>query len=197
MARKGTNYMKRLNMVKEAKIIHLVASAILLLSGIFLIVFFDVAKPAVRWLIAAGLILCGIARTMGYFANDLYRLAFQYDFAAGGLSLIMGVLLLFAPEQVLDALPYALGCYVVLDGLLKIQTAFDAKAFGMKKWIGLLIFAILVAICGIVVLIGSTQWNRIVLLGVAIAVDGAENFWNTMATVRVRAKKEDRFGELL
>ena len=67
----------------------------------------------------------------------------------------------------------------------------------MKKWIGLLITSALVAVCGIVVLIGSTQWNRIVLLGVAIAVDGAENFWNTMATVRVRAKKEDRFGELL
>ena len=189
--------MKRANIVKEAKIIHLIVSAILLLSGIFLVCFYDIAQPAVRWLIATGLILCGMARVLGYFANDLYRLAFQYDLAAGGLSLIMGVLLLFAPERVFDALPYALGCYVIFDGLLKLQTAFDAKVFGMKKWIGLLITSALVAICGIVVLIGSTQWNRIVLLGVAIAVDGAENFWNTMATVRVRAKKEDRFGELL
>ena len=34
-------------------------------------------------------------------------------------------------------------------------------------------------------------------LGVALTVDGAENIWNTMGTVRIRAKKENRYTDEL
>ena len=189
--------MKRANIVKEAKITHLVVSALLFLSGIFLICWPEAGAVIIRWLVGANLILCGIARVLGYFANDLYRLAFQYDFAVGGLSVIMGVLFLICPAEVLKTLLYVLGVYVILDGLLKLQTAFDAKAFGMKKWVSLFVCAIVVVVSGVVVMIGSTAWNHTVLVGVALALDGSENFFNTMATVRIRAKKKGRFEELL
>ena len=67
----------------------------------------------------------------------------------------------------------------------------------MRKWIGLLVSAAAVSVCGIAVLVGATAWNRVMLTGVALAVDAAENIWNTMATVRVRAKGQDRFEDLL
>ena len=67
----------------------------------------------------------------------------------------------------------------------------------MKKWIGLLICAATVSVCGIAVLVGATAWDRVILSGVALAIDAAENIWNTMATVRVRAKGKDRFEDLL
>ena len=190
--------MKRANIVKEAKVLHVTVSALLLLSGVFLMAWPDVGSTAVRWLVAMNFIVVGAVRMLGYFANDLYRLAFQYDLAVGGLCVILGVLTIVCPPAVLDDVYYALGIYILLDGLLKLQTAFDAKAFGMKQWVGLLISAAAVAVCGVVVLVGgSTVWERVVLVGVAFAVDAAENIWNTMATVRVRARKEDRFGDLL
>lgn len=189
--------MKRANIVKEVKIIHVVVSALLFLSGIFLIGWPDIGSIAARWLVGANFVLVGAIRVLGYFSNDLYRLAFQYDLAVGGLGAILGVLLFFCPENVLEALPYALGVYIILDGLLKLQTAFDARAFGMKQWIGLLISSAAVSACGIVVLIGSTNYNHIVMVGIALAVDAAENIWNTMATVRLRAKEKGRFEELL
>ena len=189
--------MKRANIVKEAKITHLIVSALLFLSGIFLICRPELGAVIIRWLVGANLILCGIARVLGYFSNDLYRLAFQYDFAVGGLSVILGILFLICPEAVLITLLYVLGVYVILDGLLKLQTAFDAKTFGMKKWISLFVCAIVVVVSGVVVLVGSTAWNHTVLVGVALSVDGAENFFNSMSTVRIRAKKKGRFEELL
>ncbi|MBE6555401.1 MAG: hypothetical protein E7663_04110 [Ruminococcaceae bacterium] len=189
--------MKRANIVKEAKITHVVVSALLLLSGVFFIAWPELYSASVRWLVGANFIVMGGVRVLGYFANDLYRLAFQYDLAVGGLSVILGVLILICPADVLETLPYVIGVFVILDGLLKLQTAFDAKAFGMKQWIGLLISAALLGACGIVVLIGTSEWNRIILVGVALIADGAENIWNTMATVRVRTKKKDRFEDLL
>ena len=189
--------MKRANIVKEVRIIHVIVSALLFFSGIFLIAWPDIGGVAARWLVGANLIITGAVRILGYFSNDLYRLAFQYDLAIGGLAAILGVLIFMYPDKVTELLPYVLGTYVILDGLFKLQTAFDAKQFGMKKWIGLLISAAAVSVCGITVLVGATAWDRVVLSGLALAVDAAENIWNTMATVRVRAKGKDRFEDLL
>ena len=189
--------MKRANIVKEVRVIRVIVSALLFFSGVFLITWPDIGGIAARWLVGANLILTGAVRTLGYFSNDLYRLAFQYDLAIGGLSTILGVLIFMYPNNVPELLPYVLGTYIILDGLFKLQTAFDAKQFGMKKWIGLLVSAAAVCVCGIAVLVGATAWDRVILSGVALAVDAAENIWNTMATVRVRAKGKDRFEDLL
>ena len=189
--------MKRANIVKEVRVTHVIVSALLFFSGIFLIARPDIGGFAARWLVGANLIRTGVVRILGYFSNDLYRLAFQYDLAIGGLAAILGVLIFMYPHKVTELLPYVLGTYVILDGLFKLQTAFDAKQFGMRKWIGLLVSAAAVSVCGIAVLVGATAWNRVMLTGVALSVDAAENIWNTMATVRVRAKGQDRFEDLL
>lgn len=189
--------MKRANIVKEVKIIHVTVSVLLFFSGVFLFVWPDIGGIAARWLVGVNFIITGLVRLLGYFTNDLYRLAFQYDFALGGFAAILGVLIFLYPNKVVELLPYVLGTYIMLDALFKLQTAFDAKLFGMKKWVGLLASAIAVCICGIVVLIGATGWNRVILTGLVLAVDAAENIWNTMATVRVRAKEKDRFEDLI
>ncbi|MBQ8338963.1 MAG: DUF308 domain-containing protein [Clostridia bacterium] len=190
--------MKRANIVKEARLTHVIASALLLLSGMFLLIWHrELGELTIRWLLGANFVVTGAARLLGYFANDLYRLAFQYDLGMGGLCVILGVLIFISPEKVLESLPYVFGTYVIIDGLLKLQTAFDAKAFGMRKWIGLLISAALVCVCGVMVLVGSALWSRMVMIAIALVMDGAENIWNTMATVRVRAKKRSTFEALL
>ena len=56
------------------------------------------------------------------------------------------------------------------------------------------------AVIGVVLLIISaleTTENVITLTGVTLMLDGAENVWNTMGTVRVRAKEKNRFEEEL
>lgn len=187
--------MRRANIVKEARVVHVIVLALLLLSGVLILAWPDLAGKVVQWLVGLNLVITGAARVMGYYANDLYRLAFQYDLAMGPFCVILGVLLLIYPQNVTEILPLAIGVYIMLDGLLKLQTAFDAKAFGMRQWWGLLSAASIVAVFGIVVLVLSVTVPRARLAGVALLLNGAENIWNTMGTVRVRAKKENRFEE--
>ena len=110
---------------------------------------------------------------------------------------IFCVLCVIRPDSIQSVIPYAIGIYVLLDGLLKAQTAFDARAFGMKHWGGLLTSSAVLSLFGILALVGLTMWPQHILVGIALILDGGENVWNTMGTVRVRAKKEDRFGDLL
>lgn len=185
--------MRRADIIKEARVVHVTVSVLLLLSGVLILAWPDLTRVAVKWLVGVNLIVTGAARVLGYFANDLYRLAFQYDLAMGPFCVILGVLLLIYPQNVMEIMPLAIGVYVMLDGLLKLQTAFDAKAFGMRNWWGLLTAASLVALFGIVVLVLSVVVPQARLAAVALILDGAENVWNTMGTVRVRAKKANRF----
>ncbi|MBQ8341992.1 MAG: DUF308 domain-containing protein [Clostridia bacterium] len=189
--------MKRADIVKEARAIHVIASTLLLLTGILFIVWSDLGSLTSRWVLCGIFALMGVARILGYFANDLYRLAFQYDLALGLFCVIFAVLHAIMPDSVTQVIPYAVGMYVLMDGLLKVQTAFDAKTFGMKHWFGLLISSAILSIFGILTLIGSAVWDPQLLMGIALVLDGGENVWNTMGTVRIRAKKESRFEDLL
>ena len=189
--------MKRANIVKEAKITHVTASALLLVAGVMFMAWADLDKDAVRWILGGVFSLMGAARILGYFANDLYRLAFQYDLALGVFCIIFGVLIVISPARAQIVLPYAIGLYVLLDGLLRMQTALDAKAFGMKHWWGLLISSITLTLAGVALAILSSQLNTYLAIPIVLILDGAESIWNTLGTVRVRTKKEGRYEELL
>ena len=190
--------MKRMEIVKEMRVVHLVMSMLMLLAGVFLLAWPDLGTVINRYLIGATFLLLGIARILGYFANDLYRLAFQYDLALGALALILGVLFIISPDNVQMALPYIIGVYVLIDALLKVQTAMDAKEFGMRAWLPLMITALFLTGAAIAILVLQTKFaDTHVLIPVALMLDGAESFWNTLGTVRIRAKKEGRYEELL
>lgn len=189
--------MKKANIVKEARIVHITASALIVIAGVIFTAWPDLVDIAVRWMLGGIFAMMGIARILGYFSNDLYRLAFQYDLALGSFCVIFGVLIVISPENAQPAIPYAIGMYVLLDGLLKLQTAFDAKEFGMKQWIGLLASSALLSVAGVLALLGfGFSLPERTLFGVALALDGAENAWNTMGTFRVRVKNNERFEKL-
>ncbi len=190
--------MKRMEIVKEMRVVHLVMSLLMLVAGAFLLAWPDLGTVINRYLIGAAFFLLGTARVLGYFANDLYRLAFQYDLALGALALILGVLFLISPDNVQSALPYIIGVYVLIDALLKVQTAVDAKEFGMRSWLPLMITALFLTAAAIAILVLQTKFEDThVLIPVALMLDGAESFWNTLGTVRIRTKKAGRYEELL
>lgn len=182
--------MKQPSTVMGAKITAVAVAGVLLLIGAFLIFYPDAKMEWVKYIVGPGCILMGAARLFGYFCNDLYRLAFQTGFAAGAFCILLGVLFIIAPENAMSAAPYVVGIYVMLDGLIKLQTAMDARTFGMSKWLILILSAVVVVALGFVTVILSVTSSEATLwIGLCLAVDGAENMWDTMYTVRVRARK--------
>lgn len=190
--------MKRLEIVKEMRIIHLIMSFLMILAGVFLWAWPEVATQVARYLLGGTFLLLGAARVLGYFANDLYRLAFQYDLALGALGFILGLLFLVSRDNVQAAFPYIIGVYVLIDALFKLQTAMDAKEFGMRSWVPLMITAVAITGAAIAILVMQTTLEETyVLIPLALILDGAESFWNTLGTVRIRTKKEGRYEELV
>ncbi len=181
--------------VKSAKIMHLCSAVVFLLAGI-LVAFFPMwNNPTSLGEIIVGIasIVIGTTGVFGYFSNDMYRLAFQSDFALGIFNIIFGVLLIINPDKFPVLLPTAIAILTLLDGGNKSQIAIEGQRFGISKWYLVLLSALIEIVMGVVLLILAylNVMDVHVFMGVTMGVVGATNFWTTMYTVRIRGKSSN------
>ena len=185
------------NLVKLAKITNTAASFLIFLAGLMLIFLPSTEVTSLqRTVLAVLFLLTGAAKMIGYYSNDLYRLAFQFDLAIRILCALLVGLLAFLPQRVLPTLPVLLSVYVILDALLKLQIAMDARRFGMESWIAILCSSLFRSLFALSALYSSFLTPS-VAIGIALGLDGLQNAWITMHTVRVRARKKnlsEKFG---
>lgn len=184
---------KNRSIVKEAKIINIAAAGCTWLPGLLLLLINE--PPAFqKWMFGTMCIIVAAAKLIGYFSNDLYRLAFQFDLTLGIFAGVIGVLMFVGPEGIIGFLPTIIGIYVILDGALKLQIALDARKFGMTKWLIILITSIIICLLGIsaeITLYAGLESGTLITLAVALMADGLENCFVTAYTVRVRARKKN------
>lgn len=191
--------MGKYDIVKQAKISNLIIYSFMVAVGLAMLIFREIPTNVETIILSVLCILVGGAKILGYFSNDLYRLAFQFDLAIGLFLAIIGVLTLIVGSKDPLGTVRLFGIYIFIDGLLKLQTAFDAKKFGIARWLVILLTAILMVGVGIVGLLASylEQISQLIVLDVSLMLDGLVNIWITAYTVRIRAKKknlEERFG---
>ncbi|MBQ2446666.1 MAG: hypothetical protein II272_09535 [Oscillospiraceae bacterium] len=186
--------------VRSAKIINIISASLMAVAGVLLMTV-DSMEEVLAQRILLGILfgLTGAARLFGFFSNDLYRLAFQYDFAFGILCELMTLLLVLAPEQNYGVMHMLLVMYALFDALLKVQMSMDARRFGMKCWGVILGTALAVGVAGAfaAAAIQTELIRGLVMVGFALCLSGVENCWITAYTVRIRAKKKnisERFG---
>lgn len=175
--------------VKSAKIMHLCSAVIFLVAGLLLALVPDFEDSGAfrNTVVGIASIIIGATGIYGYFSNDMYRLAFQLDFALGIFNVIFGILLLINPVQLSVLLPTVVSILTLLDGGNKSQMAIEGKRFGIQKWYLVLVSAVLEIAAGVVLILLAYHGRDVrAWMGVAMGLVGVTNFWTTMYTVRVR-----------
>ena len=175
--------------VKSAKVMHLCSAVIFLVAGLLLALVPDFEDSGAfrNTVVGIASIIIGATGIYGYFSNDMYRLAFQLDFALGIFNVIFGILLLINPVQLSVLLPTAVSILTLLDGGNKSQMAIEGKRFGIQKWYLVLVSAILEIAAGVVLILLAYHGRDVrAWMGIAMGLVGVTNFWTTMYTVRVR-----------
>ena len=178
--------MKHNQTIRSVRLAYLLLSAGVCLLGVVLIAAPEISARVLCRLGGGLLALFGVVKILGYCSRDLYRLAFQYDLAFGILLIILGCLMLFHTAPVLSLICALVGLWVLLDGLLKIQVAIDARRFGLGKWWLILAAAIPSGILGFVLLFRPSENVRVltVLLGVSLVAEGVLNLITVLTAVR-------------
>ncbi len=176
--------------IKRAKRGAIILSAVYFLTGAALFCGLTISPASLCLLSGIFLILYGAVRLLGFFSRDPYRLAFQFDYAYGLLSLTAGCLLMLFSEAIVTFLFPFWGLYTLFDGVLKLQTSRDARLFGLEHWWMILLLATVTCIAGIMVLLmpeASVNSERI--LGLSCGMSGASNTCIVAYTVRTPKRK--------
>lgn len=184
--------------ISRIKIAYSIISVGLILMGLCFTFFPEISALTMCYCIGAVSIVFGIIKLMGYFSNDVYRLAFQFDLSLGIFMIVLGAVEVIRPRALIGLLPFMLGILVLVDGLFKIQTALDSKKFGLKKWWISLAFGIIAGIVGIFLILDPFEGNKIltILLGLTLVIDGVQNLWMVFYTVRSRKAKDNDIIEI-
>ena len=173
--------------IRIAKIGTIVLSGVLCLFGLFLLLHLSFSGELVETWIGIAMILFGLIRIQGYYAKDLYRLAFEYDRELGALLLLLGIAVLVRDKHTLSGLLLAFGIFLVADGLFRLRICADARAFGVKSWRLLMILSILSGAVGLVMMFIQGENAAIAsgLLGGALLAEGILNLSVTLTTVKI------------
>ncbi len=173
--------------MKIAKLGYIGMSLITLALGICLICVPDISAQTMGWIFGIMMVVFGLIKLVGFFSGDLFRLAFQYDLAAGILMIMTGCALLFRPISVLSFFCMLLGLMVLADGLFKIQITMEAKRFGIRYWWVILLSAVLAGGLGFLLVLFPENSVRAltVLLGIVLAAESILNFCTVMIAVKI------------
>lgn len=178
-----------MDVLKKVKVVYSIVSLTLLLYGMFLVLY---PQIGMCWMYKIGGVLfigIGIAKVVGYFSKDVLQLAFQHDLAMGIVSMIIGLLMLIWTKDMMRILTICLGLFMLVEALLKIQTAIDARQIGMRGWWLILIIGLTTAVIGgLLVTVPIRGTNLIIrLMGLMILAYGIMNLYvvqNTVNTFR-------------
>ena len=176
--------------MNRIKALYITISILSLLVGIALVIWPGASVITICYVVGSAAILVGAVRLAGYFSKDSYNLNFQFDFAMGLVFLILGTVLIFHPGDTVAVLHFSVGILVLVDSVFKLQTALDAKHFGLKKWWVMLLCALLCAGLGLVLVILPFRTAEILVrvTGAALAVNSGENILTAGYTVKSKKR---------
>lgn len=170
-----------------AKTGYVVISVALCALGLIMIILPDFSITLAGTLLGVMMIVFGAVKIIGYWSKDLYRLAFQYDFAFGILMVPLGMFILFHPSEAVSFFYIILGVVILADGMFKLQMALDARAFGLERWQLIFVLAILAGVIGCVLIFHPSDSAEVAtaLVGTALLGEGLLNLIVALFAVKI------------
>lgn len=173
--------------MRAAKIGGIIVSVLLCALGVFMMLRPEASAYALSIACGVIFILLGVMKLVGYFSKDLYRLAFQYDLAFGLLVIAVGIVILSRPGEMMGLMCIILGLCILADGLFRVQTALNAKHFGLPLWWLILVWAIVTGIMGFLLLLRPGIGGRalMIFMGAALVAEGLLNIDTIVTAVKI------------
>ena len=173
--------------VRTARAGYLVSAALFGALGLALLLRPSFTVMDLHHLLGGGMLLFGAVKMVGYFSADLYGLAFQHDLAFGILLLALGLTMAVRSGGTFRTLALAVGLSILADGLLKLQTALDARSFGLDRWWLILASALAAGVGGLLLLVQPYRTRTAMeqLLGLTLVLEGVLSAVITLTAVKV------------
>lgn len=88
----------------------------------------------------------------------------------GIVSIVIGILMLMWTKDMIRILTICLGLFMIMEALLKIQTAIDARQIGMKSWWLILIIGLITAVIGGLLAAVPLRGTRLIIRVIGLTI---------------------------
>ena len=180
--------MDSVKVLKFARNGYIIVSLLFCALGVWLYQYPDTARTTIGILIGTLFILGGAIKMVGYFSDDYYCLAFQFDLALGILMEAVGIIIVCRRSVMQTMALFAIfGFMILADSLFRVQTCIDAKKFGLNLWWRILIIAFATGTLGVIVLAVPCQAVQAMtkLVGIGLVSEGVLNLLVAVFTVKI------------
>ena len=153
----------------------LLSALALMLLGLALLLWPEASLRLVCYLFGAVILVKGLLSIWGYVRAE-ERFFFDYFGLVFGIAAsALGVFLLLQPDTVVSVLPILVGIYVIVDAVVRLQSAFELRAMGYGRWWGFLILAGLSVALGVLMVVNPFETVQLLVMvnGVILLVEGA------------------------
>ena len=95
--------------------------------------------------------------------------------------------MLFKPSRAMNTMCIILGIEIVADGLFKIQTALDARRFGLGSWWLIMTLAVIAGAVGIIMMFSPSESSLFLtkLTGISLMAEGVLNLEVALCAVKI------------
>ncbi len=163
--------------MKFLKKSYFASSLAFILLGLALLLWPEVSLRVVCYLFGALILLKGLLSIWAYVRAE-ERFFFSYFTLLFGVAAsALGVFLLIKPDTVVSVLPILIGLFIVFDGVVRLQSAFDLKRAGFTAWWSFLLLALLSAVLGVLMIWNpfATVQVLVMAIGIILLIEGALN----------------------
>lgn len=152
------------------------ASLVLVVLGVICIVLPGVISAAICYVAGALMMIYGVLKVGGYFASKTHLMD---SLIVGVLLALIGFIMIYRHDEVINFIFTFLGILLMLDGVVKLMRAFEARGAKQKDWLAMLICAVIVLGAGVLVIADPFKGSNVavILLGVSLILDGLQNLY--------------------
>ncbi len=143
------------NSLKKSAWSAAIESLIIMIFGIFLVVWPDATISIVSNVLGAIFVVIGIYRIINYFIVKGQKDFFNNDLLTGILYLLIGIAAIMIGEDIANVFRIVVGIWMIYESLTRINTAIKLHAAGIKVWSYILIIALIMLVLGIFVTFNS------------------------------------------
>lgn len=159
--------------LKRSSWTDIVISIIFVLLGTLLVVKPFETLGAISVILGVVFIAMGVLKLVEYYTSDPKE---DYLLVMALVTVIVGVLILFASDTILSLFRIILGIWILISGVMDLQIVLEWREFKSPYWIISLIFAILMMFAGIIVLVNKdillkTMGIMVIFYGILDIID--------------------------
>ena len=187
-----------MELLKRLKTNVIISSALCIVIGIVLVIWPDLTMEIACLAIGAVLLIAGIMRLITYFTARDGSVYSQLNLIFGIVLIVVGALILWQWDKVLEIVPIIVGIVIVIHGINDLRQTLALHKSEYERWWVALILGLLTMVLGVLLILNpfAALDTVVILIGIFLIFDGISTIW-IMSRIYRTAKFMEQEAEAL